>query len=224
MVKNCLYLLLAGALLQVPTLARADSPEEQVKKLKKDLQKAQKEIDSLRAELEKLRKEKEDRDQSPLPGELLADPSPGKELKSAKDEFRGSISGVGDDLATISIGSDSGVKVDQLLYVYRMEPKPQYLGKLRITDVVSHTAAGEFTPATRNATIKIGDTVDSKIIGQEHIDKLIKRLSETGTPDLEFEKLSRDLENMRRERNGLGPLPGYPEKLCVRPRPADGKP
>ena len=37
-------------------------------------------------------------------------------------------------LLTISLGSDSGLKVGNTLEVYRLEPKPEYLGTIRIVD------------------------------------------------------------------------------------------
>jgi hypothetical protein len=251
MAKKCLNLLLAGALLQMPVLARADTPEERVQKLEKELEKSKKEIEKLKEErdqlvrdqekrekllkelvldpelrkkiglppksleqrqwekakneLERLQeerdrlaKEKEERDKrikrlmedverlakenrlpSPgLPGQLLWDPPPLPELNIPKPSpneregvvggvIKGTITGVAENLATISIGSDQGVKVDQIFHVYRLEPDPAYLGTLKITNVETRRAAGRFAPATKNATVKTGDTVDSKVTRTE---------------------------------------------------------
>ena len=203
MAKKCLYLLLAGALLQMPAFVHADTPEEQIEQLKKELKEARKEIEKLRVEVEKLRKEKKWRDEqaeferlckehealkkelealnerliseyekllkerqpSDLPGEQLWDPPPREELKIPKPprDIRGVITGVADNLATVSVGSDQGVKVDQIFQVYRLEPEPQYLGILKITNLETHRAAGRFTPATSNTKMKKGDTVTTKI-------------------------------------------------------------
>jgi hypothetical protein len=244
MARKCLYFLFAGMFLQMPVLARADTPEERIQKLESELEKSKKEVEKLKEErdrlvkeketldsllkelvlepelrkklglppktleqefsdkakkeLEKLReerdrlaKEKAKRDErikrmmedverltkennSLSPGQLLWDPPPLPELnipKSPRNEreggIKGTITGAAENLVTISIGSDQGVKVDQIFQVYRLMPDPAYLGTLKITNVESHRAAGRFTPATKNAKIKKGDTVDSKVIGAE---------------------------------------------------------
>ncbi|HLW66511.1 MAG TPA: hypothetical protein VKS79_14450 [Gemmataceae bacterium] len=236
--KKCLYLLLAGALVQMPVIVRADTPDERIQKLERDLENAKKEIQKLKEErdrmvkdqekrekllwelildpelrkkmplppkspeqrqsekakneLEKLQEErdrlardKEERDKrieklvqelelrkipdiNPrLPGQQLWDPPPREEFRTPKppqDGTKGTITGVADNLATISVGSDQGAKVGQIFQVYRLGPTPAYLGTLKITNVETHRAAGKFTPATKNATMKKGDTVDSKVI------------------------------------------------------------
>jgi hypothetical protein len=127
-----------------------------------------------------------------LPGQLLWDPPPLPELnipnppRSEREGanngvIKGTITAVADNLAAISIGSDQGVKVDQVFQVYRLTPDPAYLGTLKITNVESHRAAGRFTPATNNAKMQKGDTVDSKVIGAEEkndLDEKRRRLRE----------------------------------------------
>ena len=202
--KKFMYLLLIGMLLVVPVPARAGTPEEQIDKLKKDLQKAQKEIETLRAELYILRMEKWDREEKAqwersrkelerlikehgelrkdseqerqqerqrfslgdplLPGQQLWDPPPRYMLRTP---IKGTITGVADDLAIISIGGDHGIEVDQVLNVYRLEPTPESLGTLKIIIVDTHRAAGRFTPATKSARMQKGDKVRTNIAGGE---------------------------------------------------------
>ncbi|HEV3146003.1 MAG TPA: hypothetical protein VGZ47_19105, partial [Gemmataceae bacterium] len=182
MTRRCIYLMLAGALLQAPAVARADSRDDEIEKLKKELESARKQVEKLQAERDKLLKRAEDRDNESarkemeklkaerdklhqketlerllkkyeelmkengrhLPGEYLWDPPPREDLipKPPSDEIKGAITGVADNLATISIGSDQGVKVDQVFQVYRLQPEAEYLGTLRITNVETHRAAG----------------------------------------------------------------------------------
>jgi len=199
MAKKCLCFLLVSALLQMPALARADSPDE-IEKLKKQLENSQKELKKLQEERDGLLKEKEKRDG--ILKELILDPELRKKLglppeslneklnrlmnqyeKLLKENNRlprgqkmGSpprpspdavVTSVADNLATISIGSDSGLKLGQVLQVYRLEPDPEYLGTLKITNIEAHKAAGKFNPATGRAVIKKGDKVTAKVLDEK---------------------------------------------------------
>ncbi len=82
----------------------------------------------------------------------------------AKNDLTGKVTSVADNLAVFSLGSDHGVEVGQVLQVYRTTPVAQYLGTLTITRAETHRALGMFQPAGRNASIQVGDTVDSKIV------------------------------------------------------------
>src|SRR5436853_1401112 len=79
------------------------------------------------------------------------------------EQVRGTIKAMDGGLATISVGSDSGVTKDSLLYVYRLSPKPEYLGELIILSVTPFEAVGRIKPATRQTPIKVGDEVASQI-------------------------------------------------------------
>ena len=79
------------------------------------------------------------------------------------DQVRGTIKAVDGGLATISVGSDSGVNKDNILYVYRLTPKPDYLGELTILSVTPFEAVGRMKPASRQVAIKPGDEVASQI-------------------------------------------------------------
>jgi len=69
-------------------------------------------------------------------------------------------------LVQISIGTDSGVNQDNTLEVYRLAPKAEYLGRLKILDASPQAAVGrlirtEFTG--RHSPLQPGDKVASKI-------------------------------------------------------------
>lgn len=79
------------------------------------------------------------------------------------DQVRGTVKAVDGSLATISVGSDSGVNKDNILFVYRLAPKPEYLGKLTILSVTPFEAVGRFEATSRQVAIKPGDEVASQI-------------------------------------------------------------
>jgi hypothetical protein len=79
------------------------------------------------------------------------------------DQVRGTIKAIDGSLATISVGSDSGVNKDNLLYIYRLTPKPEYLGELVILSVTPFEAVGRIKPASRQTPIKVGDEVASQL-------------------------------------------------------------
>jgi len=83
--------------------------------------------------------------------------------RSAPVEVRGRVTGTSDDLATISLGSDHGLQVGNLLQVYRMTPTPTWVGTLQVIKTEPHYALGKFTPNGRNV-IRKDDIVDSKIL------------------------------------------------------------
>ena len=66
-------------------------------------------------------------------------------------------------LATISIGSDSGIKAGNRLEVYRLKPDPKYLGKIEVLDVRQSWAAVRVTDAARFGSLEVGDHVVSRI-------------------------------------------------------------
>jgi hypothetical protein len=70
-----------------------------------------------------------------------------------------------DGLVEISIGSDQGLKKYNTLEVYRLNPKAEYLGTLRVVEVYNHKAVGRLiqnTFATRK-TVRQGDQVASSL-------------------------------------------------------------
>lgn len=69
------------------------------------------------------------------------------------------------NLVQVSIGSDAGVKEDHTLEVYRLRPRPEYLGRLRIVEARHQTAVGRLmrSPTGGQAPLQEGDEVASKI-------------------------------------------------------------
>lgn len=73
----------------------------------------------------------------------------------------GKVTGVADTLASFSLGSDNGLVVGHILQVYRTN---EYLGTLTVSRLEPHAGVGAFEPAGRGKKVKIGDSVDTKII------------------------------------------------------------
>ncbi|MFN4261217.1 MAG: hypothetical protein ACK4RK_18165 [Gemmataceae bacterium] len=84
------------------------------------------------------------------------------------ENVRGLISQSDPDsgLVTITLGSDAGINEGNTLEVYRLKPKPIYLGTIRIIDVRHHQAVGRALSPSRNNPIQVGDEVASSILGQ----------------------------------------------------------
>jgi hypothetical protein len=68
-------------------------------------------------------------------------------------------------LATISIGTDSGIKSGNKLEVYRLKPEPKYLGKIEIMEAQAHRAVGRLAEAARSGSLERGDLVAGKVTG-----------------------------------------------------------
>jgi hypothetical protein len=129
--------------------------------------KAEVEAASYRVRLQKMEKDYADLARSYE--ELVAD----KARKSAEgglavsppENVSGEIEEVGaDGHVSISIGSDAGLLVGHTLNVFRLEPKPMYLGEMRITDVTPHKAVGRLLNPEFRKQVKKGDKVANKII------------------------------------------------------------
>jgi hypothetical protein len=90
--------------------------------------------------------------------------APNGNLKSPPAEVRGTVTGVEGSIATTSLGKDHGVNAGDELQVYRLDPQPTYVGKLRISIARDHDSVGTFTPASPRMTITKGDTVDTKVL------------------------------------------------------------
>lgn len=86
--------------------------------------------------------------------------------KAPPEDVKGSIQEVDSKsgLATISIGSDSGVSVGNTLEVYRLEPKPEYVGTVRVVDVHFKNAVVRPVMPLRAGPLRKGDLVSSRIL------------------------------------------------------------
>jgi predicted RNase H-like nuclease (RuvC/YqgF family) len=97
-------------------------------------------------------------------GGAAPSPSAGTGAPARIEDLRGTIKEVSGDLATITPGSDAGVAVGAELYVFRLEPKPEYLGKLTVSNVTPTQAVGRLSgPKIRQ--IKAGDEVAATLGG-----------------------------------------------------------
>jgi hypothetical protein len=65
-------------------------------------------------------------------------------------------------LVTVSLGSDAGISPGTTLQVYRLKPRPEYVGTIKIVDAHHHESVA--TPV-RAAAIQKGDIVASRIGG-----------------------------------------------------------
>jgi predicted nucleic acid-binding Zn-ribbon protein len=84
---------------------------------------------------------------------------------------KGRVTGVLRDkgLIEISLGTDQGVNPDNTLEVYRLKPRPEYLGTLKILDADHHKAVGRLLPSeggVRRSTVEKGDVVASRIVAR----------------------------------------------------------
>jgi len=65
-------------------------------------------------------------------------------------------------LVRVSLGSDDGVHKDNTLEVYRLQPEPEYLGRLLIREARSKEAVGRLMkPPFARSPLKAGDEVAS---------------------------------------------------------------
>jgi len=70
-----------------------------------------------------------------------------------------------DGLVEISIGSDQGLKKYNTLEVYRLSPKANYLGTLRVVEVYNHKAVGRLVRDSfiQRGPVRQGDIVASSL-------------------------------------------------------------
>jgi len=66
----------------------------------------------------------------------------------------------------LTIGSDDGLAPGHELFLFRTKPRPEYLGKIRVTTVDPDQAVGVVVGNTiQGKKIKEGDSVSSTIRG-----------------------------------------------------------
>jgi hypothetical protein len=86
-------------------------------------------------------------------------------IRSAPGGVRGKVTGIGKSgtsLASVNIGSDSGLSPGNSLIVYRGN---EYVGELLLTAVEPKAAVGKFVPAKRTSKIQEGDNVITSFTG-----------------------------------------------------------
>ena len=116
--------------------------------------------ETLVTSLEKVQKELNDlrSDRAARAGQIPVNPPP--------EDVKGTIKATdpSSGLVTINLGSDSGLTKGNTLHVYRLSPRPQYVGLLRIVDVRPNESVAKLTSAARPGAIQVGDEVASKIL------------------------------------------------------------
>ncbi len=75
----------------------------------------------------------------------------------------GRVLAVQDDLVQISLGENEGLVRGHLLQIYRLDPRPQYVGELRIETVEPNRAIASVVRTYRGAKVASGDTVSGQI-------------------------------------------------------------
>jgi hypothetical protein len=75
----------------------------------------------------------------------------------------------GDDLLLLSVGPDSEIRTGDRFTVYRMEPRPEYVGEAEVTHVGAHYALAHMRRLTRGKNIRVTDrtTLADKIRWRE---------------------------------------------------------
>lgn len=69
-----------------------------------------------------------------------------------------------DTIVQISLGTDHGVNKNNTLEVFRLSPRPEYLGMIRIVDADPHKSVGKLMPAYGGKKVlQQGDTVASTL-------------------------------------------------------------
>ncbi|MBY0524548.1 MAG: hypothetical protein K2R98_14180 [Gemmataceae bacterium] len=83
-----------------------------------------------------------------------------------KDDVKGRVTAVDAESGqvTISVGKDAGLEKGQTLGVYRLKPKPVYVGMLRIVEVKKTEAIGKLTSRGADApAVQVDDEVSSTL-------------------------------------------------------------
>jgi hypothetical protein len=83
------------------------------------------------------------------------------------DDIYGRVTGVDESTGwvTINLGSDSGLSKGNTLEIYRLRPRPTYVGTLRVYDVRPNEAIGKLMGAGPRGRVQKDDDVASRILG-----------------------------------------------------------
>lgn len=95
-------------------------------------------------------------------------PGGGPAVKPPPEEVEGLVlqSDPKTGLVTLSIGSDAGLNKGNTLDVFRLQPKPEYVGMVRIVDSRPHESVARAMMPLRAGPIQKGDRVGSNILGR----------------------------------------------------------
>jgi hypothetical protein len=109
--------------------------------------------------------EQRDRDLARIRGEQAT--QAGSAAKNPPPEdLRGRITQTDGELITINLGSDSGLNRGNTMEVFRLTPKPTYVGTLKIMDVRPNEAVGKLVGGVSRGRAQSGDEVASDILGK----------------------------------------------------------
>jgi hypothetical protein len=137
--------------------------DQQMSKLRNEKVSFQIQYESARARNDELLKQIQAKEQ-----ELARSRDPGRGATMTQaptpvpENFRGSVKALQGDLATITPGSDAGAAVGSVLQVYRLQPRPEYLGTLVIRAVTPHEAVGQLQGPKKNQ-VKVNDEVAARL-------------------------------------------------------------
>jgi chromosome segregation ATPase len=88
--------------------------------------------------------------------------TPGQQRTPVPEDFKGTIRSIQGDLATITPGSDAGAAVGAELHVFRLAPRPEYLGRIVIQAVTPHEAVGRLEGASKGR-VRVNDEVAARL-------------------------------------------------------------
>jgi hypothetical protein len=83
-------------------------------------------------------------------------------------QVQGEIKEVNRDggLVAVDLGNDSGVVKGNTLEVYRLKPRPMYLGAIQVVDVHGNRVVAKPLSAGMAEKLQVGDLVASRLIGR----------------------------------------------------------
>jgi hypothetical protein len=141
-------------------LIKSKNANDQMIRSKIDAESTRARLDNLLGQYEKLLKEFEGirNDKAVRAGAQPNNPPP--------EDVKGTVKATdaASGLVTVNLGSDNGLTKGNTLQVYRLAPRPTYVGQMRIVDVRPNEAVGKLVSAARPGAIQIGDEVASKIL------------------------------------------------------------
>jgi len=141
---------------------------EEVKGLFGALKKREGMIGELEGEIKKLREMKirtqiKPDQQKPANLPIVRDPNA---FNPPVTSVKGNVIGVNpkdNSIVQISLGTDHGVQPGHTLEVYRIKPKAQYLGTLRVVDSSPHQCVAKLMKIAQPVVLQVGDIVVNQI-------------------------------------------------------------
>jgi len=88
---------------------------------------------------------------------------PVEPVKPPPNNLEGTVREVKDNLVLIDVGADAGLAKGHELELFRMQPQPRYLGRVRILEVRAGEAVGQLVNVPSGIKVQVGDKVASRI-------------------------------------------------------------